>query len=176
LSLDDAKTTKGSITATATCRSVMAEAVVVLHAFQKRTQETSRQDIGLARRRWAQLVKEPQMASKANAAKKSTETFASVWDALADTPEQAANLRARSELMRQNAWVGLAAPARTPRDIVDRLNDAVNKAMAEPAMQSRLKFLGMTSAAGTPGAFAETFRAEQQTWANVMKRANLTTQ
>jgi predicted XRE-type DNA-binding protein len=29
------------------------------------------------------------------------ESFASVWDALADTPEQAANLRARSELMRQ---------------------------------------------------------------------------
>ena len=29
------------------------------------------------------------------------ETFASVWDALADTPEQAANLRARSTLMRQ---------------------------------------------------------------------------
>lgn len=39
------------------------------------------------------------------------ETFASVWDALADTPEQAANMRTRSELMRQiasiikeNAW------------------------------------------------------------------------
>lgn len=30
-----------------------------------------------------------------------TETFNSVWDALADTPEQAANLRARAELMRQ---------------------------------------------------------------------------
>lgn len=29
------------------------------------------------------------------------ESFASVWDALSDTPEQAANLRARSELMRQ---------------------------------------------------------------------------
>jgi predicted XRE-type DNA-binding protein len=29
------------------------------------------------------------------------ESFASVWDAIADTPEQAANLRARSELMRQ---------------------------------------------------------------------------
>jgi len=29
------------------------------------------------------------------------ESFASVWDALTDTPEQAANLRARSELMRQ---------------------------------------------------------------------------
>ncbi|MCA3698734.1 MAG: XRE family transcriptional regulator [Brevundimonas sp.] len=29
------------------------------------------------------------------------ESFASVWDAIADTSEQAANLRARSELMRQ---------------------------------------------------------------------------
>lgn len=29
------------------------------------------------------------------------ESFASVWDAIADTPEQAANLRARSELMHQ---------------------------------------------------------------------------
>jgi predicted XRE-type DNA-binding protein len=31
------------------------------------------------------------------------ETFGSVWDALADTPEEAANLRARAELMRQIA-------------------------------------------------------------------------
>ena len=29
------------------------------------------------------------------------ESFVSIWDAVADTPEQAANLRARSELMRQ---------------------------------------------------------------------------
>jgi predicted XRE-type DNA-binding protein len=32
-----------------------------------------------------------------------TESYASVWDALADTPAQAANLRARAELMRQIA-------------------------------------------------------------------------
>ena len=32
-----------------------------------------------------------------------SETFSSVWDALADTPEQAANLRARAELMQQIA-------------------------------------------------------------------------
>ena len=30
-----------------------------------------------------------------------TESYASVWDAIADTPEQAANLRARAELMQQ---------------------------------------------------------------------------
>ena len=33
--------------------------------------------------------------------KKNANTYASVWDALADTPEQAANLRARAELRRQ---------------------------------------------------------------------------
>ena len=32
-----------------------------------------------------------------------TETFASVWDALADTPQEAANLKVRSELMSQIA-------------------------------------------------------------------------
>ena len=35
--------------------------------------------------------------------KKRGNTYASVWDALADTPEQAANLRARADLMRQIA-------------------------------------------------------------------------
>jgi predicted XRE-type DNA-binding protein len=34
---------------------------------------------------------------------KKSESYASVWDAIADTPEQAANLRARAELMRQIA-------------------------------------------------------------------------
>jgi predicted XRE-type DNA-binding protein len=37
--------------------------------------------------------------------KMKVETFASVWDALADTPEEAANLRVRSALMRQIAAI-----------------------------------------------------------------------
>ena len=48
-----------------------------------------------------------------------SETFSSVWDALADTPEQAANLRARAELMQQIAaivkeskWTQVEAAAR----------------------------------------------------------------
>lgn len=47
------------------------------------------------------------------------QTFASVWDALADTPEQAANLRARSELMqeivaivKENNWTQAEASTR----------------------------------------------------------------
>ena len=37
--------------------------------------------------------------------KQKTETYASVWDAIADTPEQAANLRTRAELMQQIAAI-----------------------------------------------------------------------
>ena len=37
--------------------------------------------------------------------RKKTESYPSVWDALADTPEQAANLRARAELMQQIAVI-----------------------------------------------------------------------
>lgn len=37
--------------------------------------------------------------------RKKIESYASVWDALADTPEQAANLRARAELMQQIAVI-----------------------------------------------------------------------
>ena len=44
-------------------------------------------------------------SSKGKSAKKSAAGYASVWDALADTKEQAANLRARSELMQQIAEV-----------------------------------------------------------------------
>ena len=36
--------------------------------------------------------------------------YASVWDALADTPEQAANLRARAELMQQIAAIAKEKP------------------------------------------------------------------
>ena len=41
----------------------------------------------------------------AKAASEKPDSFASVWDAIADTPEQAANLRARAELMRQIAAI-----------------------------------------------------------------------
>lgn len=44
-------------------------------------------------------------SKKDSTAKGSTDTYASVWDALADNKEQAANLRARSELIQQIADV-----------------------------------------------------------------------
>lgn len=65
------------------------------------------------------------------------ETYASVWDALADTPEQAANLRARAELMQkiaeivqESGWTQTEAAARcgvTQPRISDLLRGRVSR-------------------------------------------------
>lgn len=71
------------------------------------------------------------------------------------------------------AWFGIAAPAGTPPEVVARLNDAVNKAVAEPAMQQKLRGLGMTPNPGSAASFAELIRKDQQIWMRVMAQANL---
>ena len=70
----------------------LAGAVYVLHAFQKKAQATAKREIDTAQARFAQLIKGETCASGRSKA-------APVWDAQADTPEEAANLRLRSELM-----------------------------------------------------------------------------
>ena len=71
------------------------------------------------------------------------------------------------------AWFGLAAPAGTPPEIVARLNEAVNKSLAEPAMQAKLKALAMTPNPGSAATFAEMIRNDQKLWVDVVKRANI---
>jgi phage-related protein/predicted XRE-type DNA-binding protein len=75
----------------------LADAVYVLHAFQTKTQATSKRDIDLAKHEVQSARRETQMKQPAK--------YDNVWDALADTPEEAANLRARAELMRQIAAI-----------------------------------------------------------------------
>jgi predicted XRE-type DNA-binding protein len=67
-----------------------------LHAFEKKTQRTSQRDIEIAKARFRN-----DEGSNMTRAK----VYASVWDPLADTPEQAAHLRARAELMQQIAAI-----------------------------------------------------------------------
>jgi tripartite-type tricarboxylate transporter receptor subunit TctC len=71
------------------------------------------------------------------------------------------------------AWFGLAAPTGTPPEIVARLNEAVNKSLAEPAMQAKLKALAMTPNPGSAATFAEMIRSDQKLWVDVVKRANI---
>ena len=42
-----------------------------------------------------------------------------------------------------NFWVGLSAPAKTPRPIIDKLHDATEKALQDPAMKDKLAKLGV---------------------------------
>ena len=69
----------------------LADAVYVLHAFQK-TQVPPDDIIEIAKARFAELMRGLTKSPQAD-------RFMSVWDAIADTPEEAANLRLRSELM-----------------------------------------------------------------------------
>jgi len=61
------------------------------------------------------------------------------------TPEEAGLKGADSAI-----WFGVFVPAKTPRDIVDRLHAAGTKVLTEPAMQESLKKLGVEAAPMTP--------------------------
>ncbi len=51
------------------------------------------------------------------------------------------------------SWVGFMGPAGLPKPIVDRLNKAVNEALAEPDIRQRLEQIGYQVAGGSPEAF-----------------------
>lgn len=70
-------------------------------------------------------------------------------------------------------WGGIIAPAGTPRDVLARLNVAVNKALATPALLERFKAMGVEPAGGTPEQFSAYLRKEIVKWADVVKKAGI---
>ncbi|CAB3671920.1 hypothetical protein LMG26690_01116 [Achromobacter animicus] len=73
------------------------------------------------------------------------------------------------------SWFGLVAPAGTPRPVIDRLNQALNKALATPALQTSYKQGGFfpPQAPNTPETFAKKIASEIDKWGAVVKSANL---
>ncbi|MCZ2497734.1 tripartite tricarboxylate transporter substrate binding protein [Xylophilus sp. Kf1] len=67
------------------------------------------------------------------------------------------------------SWFGIAAPAGTPRPIVDRLNAEINRALALPDVRRRLDELAATPAPGTPEQFRAFIAAETRRWHDVVK-------
>ncbi len=72
-----------------------------------------------------------------------------------------------------NSWVGLVAPAKTPRAIVDRLNTELNAALADPEVRSKLEAAGITATPGTAEAFSATIRKELALYGGVVKAAGI---
>jgi tripartite-type tricarboxylate transporter receptor subunit TctC len=67
------------------------------------------------------------------------------------------------------AWFGIGMPKGTPKEIVNKLNAEVNKALADPAMQKRLLELGGVPIPGTPDDFGKVIQAETDKWEKVVK-------
>jgi tripartite-type tricarboxylate transporter receptor subunit TctC len=72
-----------------------------------------------------------------------------------------------------NAWFGLFAPARTPREIIERLHAESTKALRLPATRERLQSLGLSPAPNTPEEFVRFIRGEMDRWAKVAKAGNI---
>ncbi|MDH4190990.1 MAG: tripartite tricarboxylate transporter substrate binding protein [Betaproteobacteria bacterium] len=71
------------------------------------------------------------------------------------------------------SWNGLAAPAKTPRAVIERLNRAVVKAIGSPEVQERFATLGVTGRASTPEHLREYFISEAKKWAKVVETAKI---
>lgn len=72
-----------------------------------------------------------------------------------------------------DAVLGLLAPARTPRPIVDLLNSEVHKAMRLPETAEAMKAMGVDLALSTPEEFGRVIEAEIQRWGSVVRALNL---
>ena len=64
-------------------------------------------------------------------------------------------------------WYGMAAPAKTPKAIIDRLNSTINRAL--PDLRERYENLGLEIAGSTPAEFSAFLVSERDKWARVVK-------
>lgn len=74
------------------------------------------------------------------------------------------------------SWFGLAIPAKTPPEIVKRLNEATVKALAAPEVKEKLEATGITTASSTPTAFSDMIKTEIGRWRTVINDAKVTTE
>src|SRR5712671_4608178 len=70
-------------------------------------------------------------------------------------------------------WVGLVAPKGTPPAIIEKLNNEVNAALADPRVKARFTDLGGMVLPGSPDDFGKLIRDETEKWAKVIRAANI---
>ncbi|WP_395701066.1 Bug family tripartite tricarboxylate transporter substrate binding protein [Aquabacterium sp.] len=68
-----------------------------------------------------------------------------------------------------SSWFGLLAPAGTPNDIVQRVQQETAKALGTAALKERLQSQGAIPSGNTPAEFAKLIAAETAKWAKVVK-------
>ncbi len=68
-------------------------------------------------------------------------------------------------------WLGVVAPAKTPRDIIDKLNKAVNDALKSPPVVAHFKLPGDEAVGGTPEDYARLIKNDNAKWKDVVARS-----
>jgi len=84
--------------------------------------------------------------------------------ALPDTPTVAETVPGYEA----TAWFGIGMPKGTPREIIEKVNAEVNRALADPKMRERLAELGGKPIACTPEDFGRVIQGETDKWAKVV--------
>jgi tripartite-type tricarboxylate transporter receptor subunit TctC len=67
-----------------------------------------------------------------------------------------------------SAWFGIGMPKGTPRDVIEKVNAEVNRALADPKMRERLADLGGKPIPGNPEDFGNVIKSETEKWSKVV--------
>jgi len=78
-----------------------------------------------------------------------------------------------AELEDMSSWIGLVAPAGTPRAVVDKIAREIAAIYADPVVAGRLEQAGITAVTSTPGEFDAYFRAEAARWSRVFRESGI---
>lgn len=97
-------------------------------------------------------------------------TSAKRWPAAPDVPTMA---EAGYAGMTGGSWIGLLAPAKTPKDIVDRLSAETQQVLQVPDVHAKLIEYGIDPVGGTPEQFDAFMRGEAIRWSAVVKKAGI---
>jgi tripartite-type tricarboxylate transporter receptor subunit TctC len=74
---------------------------------------------------------------------------------------------------RSDTWNAIAAPPRTPRAIIAKLNAAINEVLKLPEVQAHFATLSMRPVGGTPAEMADFVKVETRRWGEVVRAANI---
>jgi tripartite-type tricarboxylate transporter receptor subunit TctC len=70
-------------------------------------------------------------------------------------------------------WNGVGAPRNTPAEIINKLNNEINAALADPTIKVRLEGLGGTPLPGSPAECGKLIAEDTEKWAKVIRAANI---
>lgn len=77
----------------------------------------------------------------------------------------------KDEAYRVTGWLAIAAPAGTPRPVVQRIADEVRKATQQPDVQARVAAMGFEIKDSSPEAFAAAYKLELPVWERLIKQS-----